>query len=55
MHANKTKFERNSPLAVRVLIFSLQKKKQNKTKQKRRNMQAKVVYCVLGWLFDTNL
>ena len=34
MHANKTKFGRNSPLAVRVLIMSLQKKnKQNKNKE----------------------
>ena len=52
MHPNKTKFERNSPLAVRLLIFSLQKKE---TKEKRRNIQTKVVYCLSGWLFDTNL
>ena len=34
MHANKTKFGRNSPLAVRVLIMSLQKKKNKQNKNK---------------------
>ena len=41
MHANKTKFERYSPLAVRVLIFSLQK---NKTKQNKNEET-----CKLKW------
>lgn len=47
MHANKTKFERNSALTVRVLLLFLLKKK--------KNIQAKVVYCLLGWLFDAYL
>ena len=37
MHANKTKFERNSPLAVRVLIFSLQKKINKRKTKKHAN------------------
>ena len=45
MHANKTKFEKKQ-CANRGGIIILTEKK---------NIQAIVVYWLLGWLFDTNL
>ena len=47
MHANKTKFERNIPLAVRVLIFSLQKKI-NKTKTKKRASLSGLLFITMA-------